>query len=109
MRMARSELHGMNWQDGADGFDFQDKLARDDDIRLEAVADFRALIEDGNCDLPGEGNACVCQFPAQVQIVYDPNSPGPLWSPRLTRGCTSVADPATRSVNGSARSIPPSP
>ena len=54
----------MDWQDGADGFDFQDKLARDDDIRLEAVPDFRALIEDGNCDLPAEGNACVYQFSA---------------------------------------------
>jgi hypothetical protein len=46
----------MDWQDGADGSDFQDKLARDD-IRLEAVSDFRAIIEDGNCDLPGGGNA----------------------------------------------------
>ena len=60
----------MDWQDGADGFDFQDKLARDDNIRLEAVADFRALIEDGNCDLPGEGNACACQFSAQAQLMY---------------------------------------
>ena len=34
----------MDWQDGAEGFDFQDKLARDDDIRLEAVTDFHALI-----------------------------------------------------------------
>jgi hypothetical protein len=34
MRTARSELHRMDWQDGADGFDFQDKRARDDDIRL---------------------------------------------------------------------------
>jgi hypothetical protein len=48
----RSELHSMDSQDGADGFDFQNKLARDDNIRLEAVADFRALIEDGNCELP---------------------------------------------------------
>ena len=60
----------MNWQDGADGFDFQDKLARDDDIRLEAVADFRALIDDRNCDLPAEGNACACQFSAQAQLIY---------------------------------------
>ena len=48
----RSELHRTDWQDGADGFDFQVTLARHDDIRLEAVADFRALIEDGNCELP---------------------------------------------------------
>ena len=66
----RSELHLMDWQDDADGFDFQDKLARDDDICLEAVADFFALIEDGNCDLPGEGYACVCQFSAQAQLIY---------------------------------------
>ena len=65
----RSELHSMDWRDRADGFDFQDKLARDNNIRLEAVADFRALIEDGNCDLPGEGNACVCQFSAQAQRI----------------------------------------
>jgi hypothetical protein len=55
---------------GPDDFDFQDKLARDADIRLEAVAGFRALIEDGNCDLPGEGNACVCQFSVQAQLIY---------------------------------------
>jgi len=60
----------MDWQDGADGLDFQDRLARDDDIRLEAVAYFRALVEDGKCDLPGEGNACVCQFSAQAQLIY---------------------------------------
>ena len=60
----------MDWQDGADGLDFQDELARDDDIRLAAVAGFRALIEDGNCDLPGEGNGCVCQFPAQALLLY---------------------------------------
>ena len=29
-----------------------------------AVADFRALIDDRNCDLPAEGNACVYQFSA---------------------------------------------
>ena len=34
----RSELHSMDWQDGAEGFDFQDNLTRNDDIRLEAVA-----------------------------------------------------------------------
>jgi hypothetical protein len=60
----------MDWQDGADDFDFQDRLARDDDNRLEAVADFRAPIEDGNCGLPGESNACVCQFSAQAQLIY---------------------------------------
>jgi hypothetical protein len=60
----------MDWQDGADGFDFQDKLARDDDIRLEAVAHFRALIKNRNCDLPGEGNASICQFLAQAQLLY---------------------------------------
>jgi hypothetical protein len=40
----------MDWHDAADGFDFQDKLTRDDDIRLEAVADFRAPIDDRHCD-----------------------------------------------------------
>jgi len=60
----------MDWQDRADGIDFQDKLARDNDIRLEAVTEFRALIEDGNCDLAGESNACVCQFSAQAQLIY---------------------------------------
>ena len=75
----------MDWQDGADGFDFQDKLARDDDIRLEAVADFRALIEDGNCDLPGEGNACVCQFSAQAQLIYGFQQSGAGMSVHLDR------------------------
>jgi hypothetical protein len=77
MAQVGSELHRVDWQDGADDVDFQDKLARDDDIRLEAIAgfraliaDFRTLIEDGNYDLPAEGNACVCQFPAQAQLVY---------------------------------------
>ena len=93
----------MDWQDGADGFDFQDKLARDDDIRLEAVADFGALIEDGNCDLPGEGNTCVCQFSAQAQLIYGFQQSGAGMS------CTSIANPITRSVNDSARSITPSP
>ena len=60
----------MDWQDGADGFDFQDKRACDDDIRLEAVADIRAAVEDVNCDLPSEGNACVCQFLAQAHLIY---------------------------------------
>ena len=31
-----TELHLMDWQDGGDGFDLQDKLVGDDDIRLEA-------------------------------------------------------------------------
>jgi hypothetical protein len=66
----------MDWQDGADGFDFQDKLARDDDIRVEAVADFRAFIADGNRDLPDEGNACFCQFSAQAQLIYGFQPPG---------------------------------
>jgi len=74
------------WQDGADGFDFQDKLARDDDIRLEAVADFRALVEDGNCDLPGEGNACVCQFSAQAQLIYGFQQSGAGMVPGLDLG-----------------------
>ena len=60
----------MDGQDGADGFDFQDKLAGDDNIRLDAVADFCALIEDGNCDLPGEGNTSIRQFSAQAQLIY---------------------------------------
>jgi len=60
----------MDWQDGADSFDFQDQLARDDDSRLESVAGFRVLIADGNCDLPIEGNACVCQFSAQAQLIH---------------------------------------
>ena len=60
----------MDWQDGGDGFDFQDKLARDDAIRFETVAGFRALIEDRNCDLPGRGSACVCRFSAQAQLIY---------------------------------------
>jgi hypothetical protein len=75
----------MDWQDGADGFDFQDKLARDDDIRLEAVADFRALIEDGNSGLPGEGNACVCQFSAQAQLIYGFQQSGAGMSVHLDR------------------------
>ena len=91
----------MDWQDAADGFDFQDKLARDDDIRLEAVADFRALIADGNCDLPGEDNACICQVSAQAQPHMDSNNPGPVCL------CTSIANPITRSVDGSAQSIHP--
>ena len=99
----------MHWQDGTDGFDFQDKLTRDDDIPLEAVADFRALTEDGNCDLPGEANACVRQFPAQAHLIYGFQQSGPVWSPCVTRGFTSIANPIARSVNGSARSITPSP
>jgi hypothetical protein len=63
---SRSELRRMDWQDGAGGFDFRDTLARDHDIRLAAVADFRALVEDGNCDLPDEGHARVYQFSAQI-------------------------------------------
>jgi hypothetical protein len=43
----------MDWQDGADGFDFQDRLARHDDIRPEPVADFRDTMADWNFDLPG--------------------------------------------------------
>ena len=74
----------MDWQDRADGFDFQDKLARDDDIRLEAVADFRALIDDRNCDSPAEGNACVDQFPVQSQLIDGFQHPDPVWSPVLT-------------------------
>ena len=31
-----TELHLIDWEDGGDGFDLQDKLAGDDDIRLEA-------------------------------------------------------------------------
>ena len=76
----------MDWQDGADGFDFQDKLARDNDIRLEAVANFRALIEDGNCDLPGEGNACVRQFSAQAQLIYGFQQSGAGMVPGLDPG-----------------------
>ena len=33
----------MDWQDGGDGFDLQDKLVGDDYIRLEAVTDWCAL------------------------------------------------------------------
>ena len=76
----------MDWQDGAGGFGFQDKLARDDDIRLEAVADFRALIADGNCDLSSEGNACVCQFPAQAQLIYGFQQSGAGMVPGLDPG-----------------------
>jgi hypothetical protein len=28
------------------------------------------IIEDGNCDLPSEGDACVCQFSAQTELTY---------------------------------------
>ena len=75
----------MDWQDGGDGFDCQDKLARDDDIRLAAVADCRALIEDGNCDRPGEGNAGVCQFPAQALPLYGFQQSGAGMSVHLDR------------------------
>jgi hypothetical protein len=93
----------MDWQDRADGFDFQNQLARDDDIRLETVADFRALIDDRNCDLPAEGNACVYQFSAKAQLIYGFQQSGAGMS------CTSIPNPITRSVNDSARSITPSP
>ena len=89
---------------GDDGFDFRDQLARDDDIRFEAVARFcalmRVLIEDGNCDLSGEGNVCICQFQAQAQLIYGFQQSG---------AGTSIANPITRSVNGSARSTTTSP
>jgi hypothetical protein len=81
----RSKLHPVDWQDCADGFDFQDKLARDDDIRLEAVADFRAFVEDGNCNLAGEGNACVCQFSAQAELIYGFQQSGAGMSVHLDR------------------------
>jgi hypothetical protein len=75
----------MDWQDGANGFDFQNKLARDDDIRLEAVADFRALIEDRNWDLSGKGNTCVRQFSAQAQLIYGFQQSGAGMSVHLDR------------------------
>jgi len=65
--------------------DWQDKFARDDDIRLEAVAGFRALIEDENSDLPGEGDACVCQFSAQAQLIYGFQQSGAGMSVHLDR------------------------
>ena len=67
----------MDWQDGADGFEFQDELARDDDIR--------AFIEDGNCDLPGERDACVCQLSAQAQLIYGFQQSGAGMSVHLDR------------------------
>jgi hypothetical protein len=40
---SRSKLDGIDWQDAADGFDFQDRLAGDDDIRIDSVVDFAPL------------------------------------------------------------------
>ena len=59
----------MDWEDGGDGFDLQDKLVCDDDIRLEAGADRRALIDDGNCHLPREAKARLAQLAAQALLV----------------------------------------
>jgi hypothetical protein len=80
------------------------KFACDDDIRLEGVADWSALIYDRNRDLPREGNAHIYQLVAQALLVYGfSNRPGPVWR------CTSIASPITRSVNDRARSISLSP
>ncbi len=65
----------MEWQDGDDGLDLQDKLVGDDDIRLDAVTDWRALVKDGNCDLPREGNARVSQFAARATGVLESHTP----------------------------------
>jgi len=84
----------MDWQDGGDGFDFQDKLACGHDIRLEAVADTRALIEDGivTCRakaIPASANsrhkhssylaALICEFQlssaTSVYLGYQPDHP----------------------------------
>ena len=59
----------MDREDGGDSFDLRDKLVCDDDIRLESVTDRSALINDGDCDLPREGNARLCQFAAQALLV----------------------------------------
>ena len=87
----------MGWEDGGNAFDLQYKFVCDDDIRLEGVADWSALIY--NCDLPREGNAHVSQLVAQALLVCGFRQAG------AGMGCTSIASPITRSVNDRARSI----
>ena len=53
----RAALYLVDREHGGDGFDLQDKLVGDNDIRLEAVTDWCTFISDGNRDLPREDNA----------------------------------------------------
>ena len=87
----------MDWQEGADGFDFQDKLARDNDIRLEAVADSAPLYRTGIVTCRAKAMPASANSRHRHSSDTDSNSPGPVWSPGLTRGCTSIANPITRS------------
>jgi hypothetical protein len=65
-----TELHLVDWRDGCDGLNLLDKLVCDDDIRLEAVADWCVLRHDRTCDLPREDNAGLAQLVAQAFFVY---------------------------------------
>ena len=75
----------MDREDGGDGFDLQDKLVCDDDIRLEAVADRCAFINDGNCDLPREAKARLAQFAAQALLVDEYQQAGASMAVHLDR------------------------
>jgi len=100
----------MDWQDGGDGFDLQDKLVGDEDIRLEAVTELvRPGLTSGLTRGMGMATCRTKAMPTSRNSWHrhcsytDSNRPGPVWR------CTSIANPITRSVNGSASSIAFSP